>query len=120
MVYITVKNYEHTNRSFPDWDTPKGKYISSRAHYEREMAKHNMIPFEVAEQIKTNPHKDYNGISKKAMEVCVAARNMADKKGKLRIETRLQKGMESVGVSFDMSKLPAHYQGDKGGFSDGT
>jgi hypothetical protein len=130
-VGIIVKNYEHMNRSFPNWDTPRGKYISSRAHYEREMAKNGMIPFEQAEQIKnTNTHKPYDGISAKAMEVCYAAKQMADKKGKLRIGSRLQKGMESVGVSFDMSKLPknndmdmlpSHYQRDikQGGF-DGT
>lgn len=116
MPNIIVKNYEHWNTSLGNWDSPKGKYISSRAHYEKELAKQGFVSFEKAESIKTDSHKPYQGISAKAMEVCKAAKDTADKKGNLRIGTKLQKGMESVGVSFDMSRLPKHYQDiDKGG-----
>jgi hypothetical protein len=114
MVGIIVKKYEHFNRSM-------GKYITSRSHYEKEMAEGGYVPFEVAEKMaesyKARHEGGYNGISNKAMEVCKAAKSMADKKGNLRIGTRLQKAMENVGVSFDMSKLPKHYQEDlsKGG-----
>jgi len=117
MANIIVRNYEHFNRALPNWDSPKGKYISSKAQYEKELAKNGFIKFEDAENIKSNPHKPYNGISTKAMEVCTAAKSMADKKGNLKIGTQLQKGMESVGVSFDMSRLPKHYQ-DVGGFDN--
>jgi hypothetical protein len=110
MANIIIRNYEHFNRSLGNWDSPKGKYIRSKSHYEKELAKQGYVSFEQAEKIKSNPHKEYNGISAKAMEVCKAARDSADRKGNLRIGTRLQKGMESVGVSFDMSKLPKHYQ----------
>ena len=116
MVGIIVKKYEHFNRSLGNWDSPKGKYIGSKAQYEKELAKQGFVSFEEAEKMKTNPHKEYKGISVKAMEVCKAAKDMADRKGNLRIGTRLQKAMESVGVSFDMDKLPKHYQDiDKGG-----
>jgi len=114
MANIIVKNYEHFNRSFGNWDSPKGKYISSRSAYEKELAKQGFVPFEQAEKMKVNTHKEYKGISTKAMEVCLAAKSMADRKGRLKIGSKLQKGMESVGVSFDMSKLPKCYQ-DKGG-----
>ena len=107
MPSIIVKRYEHFNRAM-------GKYITSRSHYEKEMAKGGYVPFEVAEKMaesyKSKHNGGYNGISSKAMEVCKAAKDMADKKGNLRIGTKLQKGMENVGVSFDMSKLPKHYQ----------
>lgn len=114
---IVVKNYEHYNRSLGNWDSPKGKYISSKAHYERELAKQGMVPFDKAETTKTDPHKSYDGISKKAMEVCMAAKQMADKNGNIKVGSRLKKGMESVGVSFDLSRLPKHYQDNptKGG-----
>ena len=116
MANIIVKNYEHFNTALGNWDSPKGKYISSRAHYERELAKQGMIPFEQAEQMKVDTHKPYDGISKKAMDVCNAAKGMADKRGNLKVGTRLQKGMESVGVSFDLSRLPKHYMEEtKGG-----
>ena len=116
MANIIIKNYEHINSALPNWDTPTGKYIRSRSHYEQELAKAGMVSFEQAEKNKVDPHKPYKGISKEAMEVCNAAKDMADKKGRLRIGTRLQKGMEKVGVSFDMDKLPKHYQDiEKGG-----
>ncbi len=115
---IIVKSYEHFNRSLPDWDSPHGKYIGSRVQYEKELARSGLVSFEQAEQSKANPHKDYNGISKEAMEVCIAAKQQADKKGNLRIGSRLKQGMEKVGVSFDFyNKLPAHYSEiPKGGF----
>ena len=117
---IIVKSYEHFNRALPNWDSPKGKYISSRAQYEKERARNGFVPFEVAERSKVDNHKPYDGISNEAMEVCRAAKDMADKKGNLRIGSVLQKKMESVGVSFDMSKLPKHYQDvPTGGIEDG-
>ena len=117
MPNIIVRNYEHFNTSLGNWDSPKGKYISSKAHYEKELAKQGFVTFEQAEKVKTNSHKEYKGISAKAMEVCRAAKEQADRKGNLRIGSRLQKGMEKVGVSFDMSKLPKHYQ-DCGDFNN--
>jgi hypothetical protein len=73
MANIIVKNYEHFNRSLPNWDTPKGKWIGSRAQYEKELAKNGFVSFEEGEklvsQAKKLNHKDYNGLSKQAMEV---------------------------------------------------
>lgn len=120
MANIIVKQYEHFNRSLGNWDSPKGKYISSRAQYEKEMTKQGFVPFEQAESMKCDTHKPYNGISEKAMKVCIAAKDQADKNGKLMIGSRLKKGMESVGVSFNYyDKLPAHYNDiAKGGFKN--
>ena len=117
MANIIIRNYEHWNTALPNWDSPKGKYIRSKAHYEQELAKAGMVSFDQAEKNKVDSHKPYKEMSREAMEVCKAAKDIADKKGNLRIGTRLQKGMEKVGVSFDMDKLPKHYQEDitKGG-----
>jgi type III secretory pathway component EscV len=114
MANIIVRNYEHYNRTL-------GKYISSKASYEKEMARQGMVSWEVGEQLaekarKAN-HKDYDGLSKQAMEVCKAAKDQADNKGRLTPSTRLIDGMKKTGVCFE---LPKHYRDleiSKGGFS---
>lgn len=39
MLNIIVKNYEHFNKALPNWDSPQGKYIGSKAQYDKEMKK---------------------------------------------------------------------------------
>ena len=110
---IIVKKYEHFNRSL-------GKYISSKSDYEKEMAIQGYIPFEkaevLAERARTEQRKDYKGLSKQAMEVCMAAKDQADKKGNLKASSRLIDGMKKTGVCFDLDKLPKAYR-DVGGFN---
>ena len=43
---IIVKNWENINRSFSNWDTPTGKYISSKRQYESELAKGGFTPYD--------------------------------------------------------------------------
>ena len=112
---IIVKNYQHHNRAL-------GKYISSKAQYENEMAKQGYIPFEqaevLAERARTGQRKEYKGLSKQAMEVCKAAKDQADKKGNLKASSRLIDGMKKTGVCFDLDKLPSHYRDEVvGGFN---
>jgi len=46
---IQVKNYEHWNHSFPNWDHPfKGTYVKNKAHYYELCRKYNMVPYELA------------------------------------------------------------------------
>lgn len=112
MANIIVKKYEGYNRAM-------GKYITSREHYEKEMVKGGYVPFEkaaaIAEKTKQEQRKEYNGLSKQAMEVCKAARDQADKKGNLKPSSRLIDGMKQAGVCFDLSKLPKEPK-NKGGF----
>lgn len=109
---IIVKKYEHYNRSM-------GKYISSRAEYENEMAKGGYIPFEkaevLAEQRRKEIYKPYNGISEKALKLCKSAKDVADRKGNIKPSDRLIDGMRDCGVNF-YAQLPKHYQEPKGGF----
>lgn len=110
MFNIIVKNYEHYNRAM-------GKHISSKAHYEKEMAKGGYIPFEegcsVAEKKQQELHKPYDKLSDKAMEV---VRSVSHRKGNIKLSEnpKLVEAMEEVGVSFDMQHCPKHYQ--EGGF----
>jgi len=114
MANIIVKRYEHFNR-------PLNKYISSRSQYEKEMAKQGYVSWEKGEELvadyQKRNKKDYKGISRQAMEVCKAAKDQADNKGRLTPSTRLIDGMKKTGVCFE---LPKHYRDleiSKGGFS---
>lgn len=105
--------YKHFNRSL-------GCQVEGKEHFKYLLDKNGFVPQEMgdkmAEARKDTRHK-YDGLSKKAMEVCISAKDQATKKGKIKIGSRLQKGMEEVGVSFSYSDfLPSHYQ-PKGGFS---
>jgi len=56
MTNIIVKKYEHFNRAM-------GKYITSKKHYEKEMAAGGFVPFEKGEQMaesaRAKNHKNY-------------------------------------------------------------
>jgi len=107
---IIVKNYEHYNRSFANWDTPYGKYISSRADYEREMAKQGMV--KANEEIKeaSTPYV----FSKDGQALLEAGKNAADSKGNIDISKLSDMAKAKVATkAYDRSALPQHYQDAK-------
>ena len=53
MANINVKQYEHINRSFKNWDTPNGKYIRSKAHYEQCLKEEGMVTESEAQKMRT-------------------------------------------------------------------
>ena len=69
---VIVKSYEHYNRSL-------GKYITSKAHYEKEMKKQGMMSYdkarEVANKARKANMKPYTGISDKARAIINSARS---------------------------------------------
>lgn len=112
VMQIIIKKYQHYNRTL-------GKYISSKADYENEMAKQGYVSWEtgeaLAEKAREANRKKYDKLSDQAMGVCKAAKDQADKKGNLRPSSRLIDGMKKTGVCFDLDKLPKAYR-DVGGF----
>jgi hypothetical protein len=119
VVGIIIKNYEHFNRSLPNWDNPKGKYIGSKAQYEKELAKHGMVSYEKCEQmVAKNRHEQnkYDGLSPEKMKFLHQVKDMADKKGNIPVTDRFVKGLKKHKVigNVDMDKLPKHYR--EGGF----
>ena len=106
---IKVKNYAHYNRAL-------GKYISSKAQYQKEMAKAGCVSFaegeRIAKRARERNHKDYS-LSKKARDI-IQTVNSKDRKH-FKADDRLIDAMKDVGVSFDMQHCPKHYQ-PKGGF----
>lgn len=111
---IIVKNYEHVNRSLPNWNTPKGKYINSRKQYEEEMKKGGFVDYEHGSRIaeQNNINKDtYTALSLEAENVIKAARLIKDRKGNIKPGSRLIDGMKKVGVKFNVPDwCPKHYK----------
>lgn len=101
---IIVKNYEHINRSFPHWDTPKGKYIRSKKHYLEEMKRGGFVAYEEGARIaeQTYHKNDYKGLNPVAENVIKAARLISDSKGRIKPSDRLIEGMKEVGVKFNV------------------
>ena len=119
-MHIIVKHYEHFNRSFKNWDSPKGKYISSKKQYQEEMAKGGFVPYESGDhQPKRKEYKP----SEATLKFLHQVKDMADKKGNLPITTTFVKKLQDMKVvpkepSF-YDKLPKHYT-EEGGFNNAT
>jgi hypothetical protein len=94
---IVVKNYQHVNRSLPNWDTPNGKYISSKKQYDEEMAKGGFQPYDGrgrSERKKWTP-------SPELRKVLNEVKLTADRKGNIQPTEKLVNKMKSMGVSFN-------------------
>lgn len=117
---IIVRKYEHYNTSFKNWNTPKGRYISSKSDYEKAMREEGMISSEQAAQNYKNPIKDYK-LSKKAEDIIRTAK-LKSKNGKLKLDMSdgLLNTMIDNGIikkkGYGMAHLPSAYQ-KKGGFN---
>ena len=119
---IVIKNYEHINRSFKNWDTPKGKYISSKRAYNEAMAREGMVPYEKAQQMvkDCNEKRDkqsYDGLSEKAANLIRSVHK--GKNGKINLSDRQVNKLKEVGVKIELPDwCPKHYS-KSGGFADG-
>ena len=120
MVSIIVKNYSHFNRSFRKWDSPKGRYISSRADYDKAMKEEGMIPYEqakeIAQKVQEQREEYPNKLSPKAMSLLTSVN--VKKGGKINLSDRQVDKLQEIGVKVKLPDwLPKHYQ-PEGGFSD--
>lgn len=123
MVYVIVKNYEHMNKALPNWHSKDGRYISSKAQYNKEVRQAGLIPYEQAEEIRRNNEEKAERNRKYNPETIGFLRSVsskADKKGKVRLADREIKFMIDKGAIKDRDvfadKLPKHYQ-ESGGFN---
>lgn len=115
---IIVKNYEHFNRSLPNWDTPKGVYVKSKDHYDRLCKEAGMVSVDKFGQTGSS-RKEYK-LSNKAKEIIAAASQIKDKNGKVKLGDRTIEAMKEIGAikpKADWSKhLPKNLQ-KVGGFA---
>jgi hypothetical protein len=121
MANIIVKNYEHHNRSLPNWDTPKGRYINSRRQYLNEVAKAGLVSYEKSEEIRQRNEdiqkRNRKKYPKETYAFLNSVKRRTDKSGKVKLSDRQIDYMVKAGAIKDRDKLrlPLHYQ-DKGGF----
>ena len=79
------KTYEHFNKAFKNWDTPTGRYISSKAHYEKVMAEEGMVSDKEAD--KRGLHKDAKRkeykVSRETTQLIEAVKQTKGRDGKI-------------------------------------
>ena len=123
MPAIIVKNYEHFNRSLPNWDTPKGKYIKTKDQYDRAMKEAGMISYEEMNRIvESNKNKEKKYVpSAKAIGILKAAMSKKDRNGNVKPDGRTIEAMKDMKAVLpkvpDYMKLPSVYS-KKGGFNE--
>lgn len=109
MPNIIIKNYEHVNKAFGNWDTPEGKYVRNKDHYDRLMKEGNYITYEEGvERSKDNGNKPYI-LSKKGWDIIKAAKNSKDKKGKVNLSDKTIDAMIEIGA-IKKQKVPSYMQ----------
>lgn len=119
MFGIIVKNYAHVNRSLPNWDSPQGKIVRSKDHYDRLCKEAGMISYEKAQEMATGPKtKDYE-LSKSAQQIIESAKNSKNSKGQVKLSQRTVDAMVKIGAIG--KKIPSYMQlpsaySKKGGF----
>lgn len=122
MVHIIVKQgYSHINSSFSGWDTPTGKLVKNKDHYDRLCKEQGMVSYEKAQEMADNSRKakikDYKP-SNEAIQIIKSAKNIADNNGNVKLGDRTIKAMidkKIIGKKIpEYMKLPSAY--NKGGF----
>lgn len=114
MTTIIVKNWEHVNRSLPNWDTSKGKYIKNKEHYESELRKSGMVHVDKLGQ--TSPKLKEYKLSDKARSIISAASNSKDKNGNVHLGGRAIDALKEIGAIG--KKIPSYMKvpSGNGGF----
>lgn len=115
---IIVRSYEHVNRSFKNWNTPKGRYIRNKDEYERAMKEEGMISSEEAAERSKTGLKKYK-LSDNAKGIISHAQLISGKGGKVKLGSGLVDKMIKIGAikkkGYGLEYLPAKYQ-IQGGF----
>jgi hypothetical protein len=111
MVEIIVKNYEHFNRGLPNWNSKKGKYISSKRQYTEECKKAGLVSY-------TEPTDKKVALKPSSETVAFlrSVKNRTDNKGNVKLSGSQVAYMIKIGAIKDRDKMkyPTDYK--KGGF----
>lgn len=116
---IIVKSYSHINKSFANWDTPHGKLVKNKDHYDRLMKEGGYTAYEPGMDKIQRDGKPYIA-SKKALEIIRSAKATKDRKGNVHLGERTIDAMKEIGAIGkkipSYMQLPEHYK-TKGGFT---
>jgi len=105
---IIVKNYEHHNRAFSGWDSPQGKYISSKSEYQKELDRQGMVTVEQAEREGLNSgakRKEYK-ITPETQQLIESVKQTADSKGRIKPGDRAIQKLYEKRPSYNAEALP--------------
>jgi len=104
MANIIIKKYEHVNSSLGNWDTPKGKYIKSRQHYNDVLRRQGFLPYDKACQLAEKKQSEVKWIpSKDCVDMIKAAKELGNKDGSITLgqHPKLVDAMKSKGMRFE-------------------
>ncbi len=113
---IIIKNYDHINRSLPNWDTPVGKRVKNKDHYDRLCKEAGMVSSDSARssEVKLKEYK----LSDKAKDIIRSAKLTKDRNGNVKLSDRTIDAMRSMGALQreipKYMKIPDQYK--QGGF----
>lgn len=108
MQIIIKQSYAHINKAFSNWDTPQGKVVKSRDHYDRLMKEQGMVSYEEMQQrVSSKKLKEYQ-ISKEGSSIIQAAKAGADKNGKVHLGDKVITALIKKGVIG--KKIPSYMQ----------
>ena len=118
MTAIIVRNYAHINKAFSGWDTPHGRIVKSKDHYDRLCKEQGMISYEESVEMSKNNGKKPYVLSEKGKAIIQAAKNSKDSRGNVKLSDRTIDAMKSIGAINknipSYMQLPTAYS--KGGF----
>ena len=105
---VIVKNYEHFNRAFKNWDSPQGKYISSKAEYQRELDRQGMITCEEAERrgMNSGAKRMEYVLEKDTQKLIESVRQTADSKGNIKPGDKAIDALTSKKPKYNPQALP--------------
>jgi Cdc6-like AAA superfamily ATPase len=119
MANIIIRNYEHINRSLPNWNTPTGRYIRNKDEYDRAMKESGMVSYEVMQQrAAENKNKESKYVpSNRALGIVRHAIEKADKKGNVKLDERAIDALKRMNALKPKPKyVPKVTNSAKGGF----
>jgi hypothetical protein len=111
MVNIIVKDYTHFNHALPNWNSRKGRYISSKKQYVEECKRAGLEPYKEPSEKKSELKPSPETIS-----FLNSVKNRTDSKGNVKLSGNQINYMIKIGAIKDRDKIkyPTDYK--KGGF----
>lgn len=91
-------DYAHVNRALPNWDTPNGKIVKNKDHYDRLMKEAGMISYDKAQEMATGPKRKEYKLTDESRALINAAKALADKNGKVKLSGRMIEAMMKKGI----------------------
>ena len=121
---VIVKNYEHYNKAFRNWDSPHGRYISSKADYHRALAEEGMITEKEADRmgLNTEAKRQAYDLTYDTQQLIESVKQTKDSKGNIRPSDRAIEALaekKKAVFNYNQSLCPEHYRDKSSDLSEG-